>query len=79
MIPERADTRAQTFLLPPSVDERTQLEHPARFLAAFGVCTTTTEGGRIVTLTAHDAVVQAHRQEMLVPERQRVGATRAFD
>lgn len=34
-MPQRADTRAQTFLLPPSLDEWTHPEHPVRFVAAF--------------------------------------------
>jgi len=33
-MPQRSDTRAQTFLLPPSLEEWTPVEHPVRFVAA---------------------------------------------
>lgn len=36
-MPERPDTRAQDFLLPPSLDEWTPLDHPVRFIDAFVV------------------------------------------
>jgi IS5 family transposase len=47
-----------------------------RACGAFGVCTTNAKAGRIVTLTAHDAVRQAQRQRRALPAQRRALAQR---